>query len=135
MKNPYISLIGKFHSLLSTSSVPLAPHSVRLVAVDSIRSIQNHPVVCTATYKCVLLLICVFDSDDPYTIQPQSIYYTLLERLSCTLRISLTCSLAKWEQSPGHTNKRCTSKATDFIGSPEPMCQLGNKDEQIEQIE
>lgn len=43
-------------------------------------------------------------------------------------------SLAKWEQSPGH-KQRCTSQATDRIGSPEPMCQLGNKDEQIEQIE
>lgn len=65
------------------------------------------------------MLICAYSiySDDPCSIQPQSIYYTLLERLSYSQNGSNQQGTAIW---------RCTS--TGFIGSSVPMCQLGNKE-------
>lgn len=116
--------------------------NINIFAVESVLSLRFdsklssglrchiHTHICTCMYR---MRIRFRRSDARFNLNPFIIHYW---SAWCSLSsLTLTLTLAKWEQSPGHNNMRCTSNATDSIGSPVPMCQLGNKDEQIEQIE
>lgn len=86
----------------------------------------NHYAICTYMYMCAAL-ICVFCLNVSSLVQPQSIYLYIIEAVVAGARMGAITN--------AHNNRRCTSNATGFVDSTVPMCQLGNKDEQIiEQI-